>query len=85
MAKRADGLSQQVAADAVGIAVRSAQRQILPILADQGQLQRGGRLGYRRSQGGCLGLGLQVQTSYGVGSFAISPPEPKGYGSISTW
>jgi ribosome-binding protein aMBF1 (putative translation factor) len=33
MAKRAEGLSQQVAADAVGISVRSAQR------IDRGELQ----------------------------------------------
>ena len=41
--------------------------------------------GYRRSQGRCLGLGLQVQTRYGVGTFLISPPALKGSGCISTW
>ena len=50
--------------------------QIVPILAEHG---------YRRNQGRCLGLGLQVQTRYGVGTFPISPPVSKGSGCISTW
>jgi hypothetical protein len=41
MAKRADGLSQQVAADAVGISVRSAQRIDRGELQPEGQQQRG--------------------------------------------
>ncbi len=41
MAKRADGLSQQVAADAVGISVRSAQR------IDRGELQPEGQQQWR--------------------------------------
>ena len=41
MAKRADGLSQQVAADAVGISVRSAQRIDRGGLQPEGQQQRG--------------------------------------------
>jgi hypothetical protein len=40
MAKRADGLSQQVAADAVGISVRSAQRIDRGELQPEGQQQR---------------------------------------------
>jgi len=40
MAKRADGLSQQVAADAVGISVRSAQRIDRGELQHEGQQQR---------------------------------------------
>ncbi len=43
MAKRADGLSQQVAADVVGISVRSAQRIDRGELQTQGQQQRRGR------------------------------------------
>jgi hypothetical protein len=43
MAKRADGLSQQVAADAVGISVRSAQRIDRGELQPEGQQQRRGR------------------------------------------
>ena len=43
MAKRADGLSQQVAADAVGISVRSAQRIDRDELQPQGQQQQRGR------------------------------------------
>jgi len=41
LAKRADGLSQQVAADAVGISVRSAQRIDRGELQPERQLQRG--------------------------------------------
>ena len=41
MAKRAGGLSQQVAADAVGISVRSAQRIDRGELQPEGQPQRG--------------------------------------------
>ena len=41
MARRADGLSQQVAADAVGISVRSAQRIDRGELQPEGQQQRG--------------------------------------------
>lgn len=41
MAKRAGGLSQQVAADAVGISVRSAQRIDRGELQPEAQLQRG--------------------------------------------
>jgi hypothetical protein len=41
MARRAEGLSQQVAADAVGISVRSAQRIDRGELQPQGQQQRG--------------------------------------------
>jgi hypothetical protein len=43
MAKRADGLSQQIAADAVGISVRSAQRMDRGELQAQGQQQQRGR------------------------------------------
>ena len=43
MAKRADGLSQQVAADAVGISVRSAQRIDRDELHPQGQQKPHGR------------------------------------------
>ena len=43
MAKRASGLSQQVAADAVGISVRSAQRIDRCELQPEGQQQRRGR------------------------------------------
>ena len=43
MAKRASGLSQQLAADAVGIAVRSAQRIDRGELQPEGQQQRRGR------------------------------------------
>jgi hypothetical protein len=43
MAKRADGLSQQVAADAVGISVRSAQRIDRGDHQPEGQQQRRGR------------------------------------------
>jgi hypothetical protein len=43
MAKRASGLSQQVAADAVGISVRSAQRIDRGELQAQGQQQQRGR------------------------------------------
>ncbi|MBU6251509.1 MAG: IS21 family transposase [Cyanobacteria bacterium REEB417] len=43
MAKRAGGLSQQVAADAVGISVRSAQRIDRGDLQPEGQQQRPGR------------------------------------------
>jgi hypothetical protein len=43
MAKRAEGLSQQIAADAVGISVRSAQRIDRGELQPQGQQQRWGR------------------------------------------
>ncbi len=43
MAKRASGLSQQVAADAVGISVRSAQRIERGELQPEGQQQRRGR------------------------------------------
>jgi hypothetical protein len=43
MAKRAEGLSQQVAADAVGISVRSAQRIDRGELQPEGQQQRRGR------------------------------------------
>jgi hypothetical protein len=43
MANRADGLSQQVAADAVGISVRSAQRIDRGELQPEGQQQRRGR------------------------------------------
>ena len=43
MAKRADGLSQQVAADAVGISVRSAQRIDRGDLQPQGQQQQSNR------------------------------------------
>ena len=43
MAKRADGLSQQVAADAVGISVRSAQRIDRGDLQPEGEQQRRGR------------------------------------------
>ena len=43
MAKRASGLSQQVAADAVGISLRSAQRIDRGELQPQGQQQRRGR------------------------------------------
>jgi len=43
MAKRASGLSQQLAADAVGISVRSAQRIDRGELQPQGQHQRHGR------------------------------------------
>jgi hypothetical protein len=43
MAKRAEGLSQQVAADAVGISVRSAQRIDRRELQPEGQQQRRGR------------------------------------------
>jgi hypothetical protein len=43
MAKRASGLSQQVAADAVGISVRSAQRIDRGELQPEGQQQRRGR------------------------------------------
>jgi hypothetical protein len=42
LAKRADGLSQQVAADAVGISVRSAQRIDRGELQPEGQQQRRG-------------------------------------------
>lgn len=41
MAKRAQGLSQQIAADGVGISVRSAQRIDRGELQVQGQPQRG--------------------------------------------
>jgi hypothetical protein len=43
MARRADGLSQQIAADAVGISVRSAQRIDRGELQPHGQHQRGRR------------------------------------------
>lgn len=43
MAKRAEGLSQQVAADAVGISVRSAQRIDRGELQPEGQQQQRGR------------------------------------------
>jgi hypothetical protein len=43
MARRAEGLSQQIAADAVGISVRSAQRIDRGELQPQGQHQRRGR------------------------------------------
>jgi hypothetical protein len=43
MAKRANGLSQQVAADAAGISVRSAQR------IDRGELQSEGQPGPPKS------------------------------------
>lgn len=43
MTKRAEGLSQQVAADAVGISVRSAQRIDRGELQPEGQQQRRGR------------------------------------------
>ncbi len=43
MAKRADGLSQQVAADAAGISVRSAQRIDRGALQPEGQQQQRGR------------------------------------------
>ena len=43
MARRADGLSQQVAADAVGISVRSAQRIDRGELQPEGQQQQPGR------------------------------------------
>ncbi len=43
VAKRASGLSQQVAADAVGISVRSAQRIDRGELQPEGQQQRRGR------------------------------------------
>jgi hypothetical protein len=43
MARRADGLSQQVAADAVGISVRSAQRIDRGQLQPEGQQQQPGR------------------------------------------
>lgn len=43
MAKRASGLSQQIAADAVGISVRSAQRIDRGELQPEGQQQRPGR------------------------------------------
>ncbi|WP_191964931.1 hypothetical protein [Synechococcus sp. RSCCF101] len=43
MAKRADGLSQQVAADAVGISLRSAQRIDRGELQPEGQRQRRAR------------------------------------------
>jgi len=43
MARRADGLSQQVAADAVGISVRSAQRIDRGELQPEGQQQQRGR------------------------------------------
>jgi len=43
MAKRARGLSQQIAADAVGISVRSAQRIERGELQVQGQQQQGRR------------------------------------------
>ncbi|MFM9103497.1 MAG: IS21 family transposase, partial [Cyanobium sp.] len=43
MAKRADGLSQQVAADAVGISVRSAQRIDRGELQPEGHQQQRGR------------------------------------------
>ena len=43
MAKRASGLSQQLAADAVGISVRSAQRIDRGELQPEGQQQRQGR------------------------------------------
>jgi len=43
MAKRASGLSQQLAADAVGISVRSAQRIDRGELQPEGQQQRRGR------------------------------------------
>ena len=43
MAKRADGLSQQVAADAAGISVRSAQRIDRGELQPEGQQQQRGR------------------------------------------
>ena len=43
MAKRAEGLSQQVAADAVGISVRSAQRIDRGVLQPEGQQLRRGR------------------------------------------
>ena len=43
MAKRANGLSQQVAADAAGISVRSAQRIDRGELQPEGQQQQRGR------------------------------------------
>ena len=43
MAKRARGLSQQIAADAVGISVRSAQRIDRGELQPEGQQQQRGR------------------------------------------
>ena len=43
MAKRANGLSQQVAADAAGISVRSAQRIDRGVLQPEGQQQQRGR------------------------------------------
>ena len=43
MARRADGLSQQVAAEAVGISVRSAQRIDRGELQPEGQQQQRGR------------------------------------------
>jgi hypothetical protein len=43
MAKRANGLSQQVAVDAAGISVRSAQRIDRGELQPEGQLQQRGR------------------------------------------
>lgn len=43
MAKRADGLSQQVAADAAGISVRSAQRIDRGALQPEEQQQQRGR------------------------------------------
>ena len=43
MAKRAEGLSQQVAADALGISVRSAQRIDREDLQPQGQQQQSNR------------------------------------------
>jgi hypothetical protein len=43
MARRAEGLSQQLAADAVGISVRSAQRIDRGELQPEGQQQQRGR------------------------------------------
>ncbi len=43
MARRADGLSQQIAAHAVGISVRSAQRIDRGELHPEGQLHQPGR------------------------------------------
>ena len=57
MAKRAGGLSQQMAADAVGISLRSAQR------IDRGELQAQGQQQQRRRHWRTRGVPPVLRTS----------------------
>jgi len=67
MAKRASGLSQQLAADAVGISLRSAQRIDRGVLQPEGQQQRRGR--HWRTRASCLVP--DFQSALGVTSLLV--------------